>query len=119
MQGMAAWGARSEATGPMLPGGRSQPCLWCWRSVSQRGVWSDGVGVDAPALGQHAQVFDRVEEFAVEELVAQLGVEAFPVAVLPGDQLRSDTGVDRQIIKNPVAWHSDHIQVGIIHIDFS
>jgi hypothetical protein len=68
----------------VLPGGRSQPCLWCWRSVSQRGVWSDGVGVDAPALGQHAQFFDRVEEFAVEELVAQLGVEAFPVAVLPG-----------------------------------
>ena len=28
------------------------------------------------------------------------------------DQLRSDTGVDRQIVKGPVAWHSDHIQVG-------
>jgi type IV secretion system protein VirB4 len=28
------------------------------------------------------------------------------------DQLRSDTGVDRQIVKNPVAWHSDHLQVG-------
>ncbi len=50
---------------PLLPGGRSQPCLWCWRSVSQRGVWSDGVVVDAPALGRHAQFFDRVEEFAV------------------------------------------------------
>jgi len=28
------------------------------------------------------------------------------------DQIRSDTGVDRQIVKSPVAWHSDHIQVG-------
>jgi type IV secretion system protein VirB4 len=28
------------------------------------------------------------------------------------DQLRSDTGVDRQIVNSPVAWHSDHIQVG-------
>jgi type IV secretion system protein VirB4 len=28
------------------------------------------------------------------------------------DQLRSDTGVDRQIVKSPVVWHSDHIQVG-------
>ncbi|HEY4381381.1 MAG TPA: type VI secretion protein [Acidobacteriaceae bacterium] len=28
------------------------------------------------------------------------------------DQLRGDTGVDRQIVKNPVAWHSDHVQVG-------
>ena len=28
------------------------------------------------------------------------------------DQLREDTGVDRQIVKAPVEWHSDHIQVG-------
>jgi type IV secretion system protein VirB4 len=32
------------------------------------------------------------------------------------DQLRSDTGVDRQIVKNPVAWHSDHLQVGKRHV---
>ena len=51
--------------------------------VSQRGVWSDGVVVDAPALGQHAQFFDRVEEFAVEELISEFGVEAFAIAVLP------------------------------------
>lgn len=40
--------------------------------------------MDAPTFGQHAQFFDRVEEFAIEELVAQFGVEAFAVAVLPG-----------------------------------
>ncbi|MGA7653329.1 MAG: type VI secretion protein, partial [Terracidiphilus sp.] len=28
------------------------------------------------------------------------------------DRLRTDTGVDRQIVKNPVAWHSDHLRVG-------
>jgi type IV secretion system protein VirB4 len=28
------------------------------------------------------------------------------------DQLRADTGVDRQIVKSPVAWHSDYLQVG-------
>ncbi|MGB7355330.1 MAG: type VI secretion protein, partial [Acidobacteriaceae bacterium] len=28
------------------------------------------------------------------------------------DQLRGDTGVDRQIVKSPVAWHSDHLRVG-------
>ena len=28
------------------------------------------------------------------------------------DRLRSDSGVDRQIVKSPVAWHSDHVQVG-------
>jgi type IV secretion system protein VirB4 len=32
------------------------------------------------------------------------------------DQLRSDTGVDRQIVNNPVAWHSDHVQVGKRHV---
>jgi type IV secretion system protein VirB4 len=32
------------------------------------------------------------------------------------DQLRSDTGVDRQIVKSPVSWHSDHVQVGKRHI---
>ncbi len=32
------------------------------------------------------------------------------------DQLRSDTGVDRQIVKSPVEWHSDHVQVGKRHI---
>ena len=32
------------------------------------------------------------------------------------DQLRGDTGVDRQIVKCPVAWHSDHVQVGKRHV---
>jgi type IV secretion system protein VirB4 len=32
------------------------------------------------------------------------------------DQLRADTGVDRQIVKNPVAWHSDYLQIGKRHV---
>ena len=32
------------------------------------------------------------------------------------DQLRSDTGVDWQIVKNPIAWHSDHLQIGKRHV---
>jgi type IV secretion system protein VirB4 len=32
------------------------------------------------------------------------------------DQLRGDAGVDRQIVKNSVAWHSDHVQVGKRHV---
>src|SRR6516164_6632781 len=54
-----------------------------WWSVSQRGVWPDGVEVQAPAFSQHAQFLDRVEDFAIEELISQLAVERFAVAVLP------------------------------------
>jgi len=32
------------------------------------------------------------------------------------DQLRGDSGVDRQVVKAPVEWHSDHIQVGKRHV---
>src|SRR3984957_5269180 len=32
------------------------------------------------------------------------------------DQLRGDAGVDRQIVKNPVAWYGDHVQVGKRHV---
>jgi type IV secretion system protein VirB4 len=30
--------------------------------------------------------------------------------------LSSDSGIDRQIVTNPVAWHSDHLQVGKRHV---
>ena len=32
------------------------------------------------------------------------------------DRLRDDAWVDRQIVKSPVAWRSDHIQVGKRHV---
>jgi type IV secretion system protein VirB4 len=31
-------------------------------------------------------------------------------------QLAGDTEIDRQIVNNPVAWHSDHLQVGKRHV---
>ena len=31
-------------------------------------------------------------------------------------ELRGETGVDRQIVKSPVAWHSDHVQIGKRHV---
>jgi type IV secretion system protein VirB4 len=31
-------------------------------------------------------------------------------------ELRGDEGIDRQIVRNPVAWHSDHLRVGKRHI---
>jgi type IV secretion system protein VirB4 len=32
------------------------------------------------------------------------------------DQLHGDTSVDRQVVKNAVAWHSDHLQIGKRHV---
>ena len=32
------------------------------------------------------------------------------------DKLRSNEGVDRQVVKSPVAWHSDHLEIGKRHI---
>ena len=32
------------------------------------------------------------------------------------DEFRSDTGLDRQMVKSPVAWHSDYLQVGRRHV---
>jgi type IV secretion system protein VirB4 len=32
------------------------------------------------------------------------------------DQLRTDTGVDRQIVKSPVVWHSDYLKIGKRHV---
>ncbi len=31
-------------------------------------------------------------------------------------RLRSDTGVDRQIVNSPVSWHEDHLRVGKRHV---
>ena len=50
-------------------------------------MWLDGVVVDAPAPGQHAQFFHRVEDLSGEELISELGVppqRRRPVAGDPG-----------------------------------
>jgi hypothetical protein len=55
-------------------------------SITQRGVRSDGVVMDAPAFGQHTQLLDRVEEFSVEELIPQLSPKwGWPIPARAGE----------------------------------
>lgn len=54
------------------------------RSVAERAVRAHGVVVAPPVL-DHDPGFGQAEErLAIEQLVAELAVEAFAVAVLPG-----------------------------------
>jgi len=69
---------------------RSRPCgegryehLWCRSPIADRGVWPDGVVVPPPALDDDLRLPQRVEDFPVEQLVAQASVEALDEAVLP------------------------------------
>jgi hypothetical protein len=47
-------------------------------------VWANGVVVSPPAPDDHLGLLERVEDLPVQEFVAQLGVEALAVPVLPG-----------------------------------
>ena len=55
-----------------------------WRSVAQGAVWPDAVVDLSPVLGQDGHLLQRGEDLAVQQLVAELSVETFDVAVLPG-----------------------------------
>src|SRR5215217_9310248 len=57
--------------------------FWCGWPISQARVWAYSVVVHPPWLDQHLGFGERVENLGVEQLVAQLAVEAFHVAVLP------------------------------------
>jgi hypothetical protein len=39
--------------------------------------------MDTPLLNQDASLIEAVEQFAIQELVAKLAVEAFTVTILP------------------------------------
>jgi len=54
-----------------------------WGTVSQGAVGPNGVVVAAPFLDQDLGFAQRVEELTVEELIAEAGIEAFTVAILP------------------------------------
>ena len=58
----------------------------CRRSITQRAVRPDGVVVDAPLLDDHLCFSQRVEDLSVQQLIAQLAVEGFAVAILPRDE---------------------------------
>ena len=46
-------------------------------------MWPDGVVVTAPALDDDLRLPERVEDLAIEQLVAKTGIEALDEAVLP------------------------------------
>jgi len=73
---------RSDSRLP-TPQARCDPGLQRGRAIAQRRVWSDRVLVDPPAFGQHPDLLHRVEDLPVQELIAELRVEALAVAVLP------------------------------------
>ena len=82
-RGWEKWEARSGFHFS-IPQALCQPGLRRRWPVTQRRVWPDGIVVDSPPLRQHPDLLHRVEDFTVQELVPQLRVEAFAVAVLPG-----------------------------------
>src|SRR5882724_4525311 len=60
-----------------------QGCLWCRWPVTQCGVGPLRVVFHAPRLRQNLCLLQRVKYLAVQELIAQLPVEALAVPVLP------------------------------------
>ena len=53
------------------------------RPIPQRAVWPDRVVVDAPLLDQELGFTQDVAELTVQQVVAESGIEAFAVSVLP------------------------------------
>src|ERR1700712_5149984 len=82
------WGGRRSWSGLRS---RPQHDLWRGRHVAEGRVRPDSVVVPPPALDDDLGFLQRVEDFAVEQLVPELGVEALDVAVLPG-RARRDVG---------------------------
>src|ERR671910_952254 len=67
------------------PGKRSRPQHDLWRGwdVAEGRVRPDRIVVPAPALDDDLGLLERIEDLAVEQLVAELRVEALDEAVLP------------------------------------
>src|SRR5215207_6051813 len=72
-------------------GERRRPCGEGWHehlrggwSVAERGVRANAVVVSAPALDHDLRLLQRVEDLAIQQLVAKPGIEAFHIAVFPG-----------------------------------
>ena len=61
-----------------------QDGFWRGRFIAQRRVRSGRVVVVSPALDEGFGFAEVVENFAGQQLISELGVEAFAVAILPG-----------------------------------
>src|SRR5271156_907952 len=57
--------------------------VWRGRPVAERRVRALGVVFHPPPLRQNLCLLQRIEDFAVQELISQLSVETFTVPVLP------------------------------------
>ena len=57
--------------------------FWRWWAVAQGAVGSDCVVVVPPAFDQDLRFTQRVEDLAVEQLIAESGIEALTIAVFP------------------------------------
>lgn len=71
-------------------GSRSRPRGEGWHddlgsrcSIADRCVWPDGIVVPPPAFDDDLCLFQRVEDFPIEQLVAELSIKALDVSVLP------------------------------------
>src|ERR671913_1579939 len=62
---------------------RPQDDLWRGWDVAEGRVWPDRVVVPAPCLDDDLGLLERIEDLAVEQLVAELRVKALDEAVLP------------------------------------
>lgn len=56
-----------------------------WRPVAERAMRPHLIKVLAPGLDQILGLGQRVEQFAVEQFIAQLAVKRFVVTIFPGD----------------------------------
>src|SRR4051794_33692650 len=59
------------------------------RPVAQGRMRAGGVVVLPPALDYDLGLFERVEDLAIEQLIAKLAVEALAIAVLPSTAMPS------------------------------
>lgn len=57
--------------------------FWRWWAVAQGAVWSDCIVVVPPAFDQDLRFTSCIEHLAVEQLVAEAGIEALTRAVFP------------------------------------
>ncbi len=96
---------------------------------------SDGIVVTTPALDDDLGFAQRVEDFAVEQLVAQASIEALDVTVLPrtarlavsslgtdsGDPALHCLGDELRTVFRPNmagdASHDEEVSQGIDHVD--
>ena len=66
--------------GPLVHG---NDAFWRGWAVAQCAVRPDRIVVDTPFLDQDLGLPQAVEDFAVEQLVSEPGIEAFTISVLP------------------------------------